>query len=173
VTALAASSIAPDGSSSARTITVAMGRMGMARGDDHLQTMGLGSCVAIVLFAEPHHPAAMAHCMLPVRDGDDSALAKFADSAVPALCALLAAEGATAPVSAALIGGASMFPAVASDFMRDIAGANVRAARQALASAGIPVRMEDVGGHIGRSVVVVPATQRVLVRSIRGGERWL
>ena len=150
-----------------------MGRMGVARASEQLKTIGLGSCIAIILFAPAQHLAALAHCMLPARHAPEDAPEKFAASAVSALMELLRTEGGAAPFAAALVGGASMFPGVPSDFVNDIGAGNVRAARQALADASIPVRAADVGGSIGRSVLVDPATQRVMVRTIRGGERWL
>ena len=156
-----------------RIVAVAMGRMGVARAGEMLTTVGLGSCVAIILFAPVQRLAALAHCMLPAREADDSALAKFVDSAVPALVASLRKEGARESFDAALVGGASMFPGVLANFVSDIAGSNIRAARATLAAASISVRVEDVGGIVGRSVTVDPAAQRVMVRTIRDGERWL
>ena len=173
MTTLVAPCPAPDCTSARPTRSVAMGRMGVASEDQLLTTVGLGSCIAIVLFAPRQRLAALAHCMLPTRQDDDDAVAKFADSAVPALVTLLQSQGASGPFAAALVGGASMFPGVSSAFVSDIAGSNVRAARSALAAAGVPLRIEEVGGHVGRSVTVDPATQRVMVRTIRDGERWL
>ena len=156
-----------------RVVAVPMGRMRVARAGELLTTVGLGSCIAIILFAPVQRLAALAHCMLPARDADDVSFAKFVDSAVPALLASLREEGACDFFSAALVGGASMFPGVQTEFVRDIAGSNIRAARAVLAGASIPVRVEDVGGSVGRSVTVDPTTQRVMVRTIRDGERWL
>ena len=153
-------------------ITVGIGRAGLASGTALLQTLGLGSCVAIVLFAPQQRTVALAHCMLPERADDEGAACKFADSAVVVLQALLREAGAV-PRAAALVGGASMFPGVPTQFMREIAGANIRAARESLAAASIPVRVDDVGGHVGRSVLVDPITQRIMVRTIRDGDRWL
>ena len=173
MTALAAPRLAPDGTHAARELkSVGIGGMGLATGSELLQTLGLGSCIAIVLFAPQRRTVALAHCMLPERGDDDGLLSKFADTAVAALHDLLADAGAL-PRAAALVGGASMFPGVPTEFMREIAGNNIRAARESLAAASIPVRVEDVGGHIGRSVVVDPTTQRIMVRTIRDGDRWL
>jgi chemotaxis protein CheD len=173
VTTLAAPRLAPELLEPARTITVPMGQMAVARGTELLRTVGLGSCVAIILFSPSMRMAALAHCMLPARDPVEPSLAKFADSAVPALLDLLREERAQAPFAAVLVGGASMFPGIASEFVGDIAGSTIQAARRALADASIPLRVEDVGGHVGRSVLVDPASQRVMVRTIRDGERWL
>lgn len=152
---------------------VRMGGGAVACAGERLETQGLGSCVAVVILAPRQRLAALAHCMLPEREALDGPATKFVASAIPALRALLEDAGGTAPFSAALVGGACMFPGVPTEFMRDIAGRNVAIARAALADAAIPIRMEDVGGHVGRSVVVDPASQRVMVRTIRGGDRWL
>ena len=173
MTTLVAPAHAPDGSIAVGTFSVAMGQMAVAGGGAMLRAVGLGSCVAIVLLAPQQRLAAMAHCMLPHRESDDAVSPKFVACAVPALQALLADTGATVPLAAVLVGGASMFPGVPADIVRDIAGNNVAAARSALAVAGIPIRVEDVGGHVGRSVLVDPVTQRVMVRTMRGGDRWL
>jgi chemotaxis protein CheD len=170
---LTAPLIAPEPERCASRISVGMGAAGVAQGQDALGTVGLGSCLAIVIFAPVQELAALAHCMLPEREASTDAPAKFVDSAVPALIAALEARGSTRPYSAVLVGGASMFPGVPQEFLRDIAGRNIEVARLALATAGVPVRREDVGGHAGRSVFVEPATQRVMVQTIRGGGQWL
>lgn len=173
MTASTAPAGAPHAASAPSVIMVPMGRGAMAAAHEQLRTVGLGSCLAIIIFAPGAHLAALAHCMLPMREDVYDAPCKYADAAVPALLALLHAAGADAPFSATLVGGASMFPGVPSAFVRDIPGQNIAAARTALAAAAIPVRQEDVGGNDGRSVLVDPLTQRVMVRSLRGGDRWL
>jgi chemotaxis protein CheD len=173
VTTLVAPAHAPDVVIAGGTISVPMGHLAVAGEGTMLRAVGLGSCVAIVLLAPQQRLAAMAHCMLPHRESDDAVSPKFASCAVPALRALLADTGATLPLAAVLVGGASMFPGMPAAMVRDIAGHNVAAARAALADAGIPIRVEDVGGQVGRSVLVSPFTQRVMVRTIRGGDRWL
>ena len=156
-----------------RTITVPMGRSAIASASELLRTVGLGSCVAIIIFAPAQQLAALAHCMLTCADergGDD---AKYVETAVPALLNALRAAGAQAPYAAVLVGGASMFPGVDASFVRDIAGDNLRSARVALHDAGVPVRAADVGGHVGRSVLVDPRLQRVTVHTIAAGDRCL
>jgi chemotaxis protein CheD len=154
-------------------LVVRMGDMGLARGARSLKTVGLGSCLAIVIFAPAQQLAALAHCMLPLRDEAGGPPAKYTDTAVPALLALLQEHGGASPLSAVLVGGASMFPGIVSGIMPDIAAQNVVGAREALQAAGIPVRAQDVGGQTGRSVLVEPATQRVVVHTIREGQRCL
>ncbi len=164
---------AADTAAATQSVVVRMGDCGVAGGARVLKTVGLGSCLAIVIFAPAQQLAVLAHCMLPARDESAGAMSKYADTAVPSLIALLAAHGGESPLSAALVGGASMFPGIPSTFLPDIATQNVEVARRALAAAGIPVRVEDIGGSVGRSVTVEPARQRVMVHTIRGGNRWL
>lgn len=158
---------------SLRTITVPMGRSAVASSCEQLRTMGLGSCVAIIIFAPEQQRAALAHCMLPAADGWDGDDAKYVESAVPALVHALHVAGARAPFTAVLVGGASMFPGLDTGFVRDIAGDNLRSARAALQEANVPVHAEDVGGHVGRSVRVDPRRQRVTVHTIAAGDRCL
>ena len=150
-----------------------MGDLGVARGARPLKTVGLGSCLAIIIFAPAQQLAVLAHCMLPARDDGDGPASKYADSAVPALVALLSEHGGASPFAAVLVGGASMFPGIVSGVMPDIAAQNIAVARGGLAAAGIPIRTEDVGGQMGRSVIVEPARQRIVVHTIRGGQRCL
>lgn len=155
------------------TVMVPMGRSAVASSSEQLRTVGLGSCVAIIIFAPAQQLAALAHCMLPSADGRDGDAAKYVDTAVPALLNALHGAGALAPIAAVLVGGASMFPGVDTGFVRDIAGDNLRSARAALHAARVPVRAEDVGGHVGRSVRVDPRRQRVTVHTIAAGDRCL
>ena len=160
----------------ASTVTVRMGECAVAGGDTLLRCVGLGSCLAVAIFAPSQQLAALAHCMLPARDGGESdggGAGKYVETAVPHLLAVLRAAGAREPFTATLVGAASMFPGLGTGFVRDIAVANLVTARTMLTSSAVPVRSEDTGGHIGRSVLVDPATQRVIVHTIRHGDRCL
>lgn len=157
------------------TITVRVADAAVAAGDRTLVTLGLGSCVAILL----HHPqrrvGAMAHVLLPdeAMSRDTGNRAKFATTAVPMLVEQLAALGAVAGLSAKLVGGARMFAQLLPQGGINMGERNVLAARQALATAAIPVVAEDTGGEHGRSVYFHVGTGQVTVRSVRAGERAL
>src|SRR6266851_2909730 len=82
------------------------------RGDAVIVTLGLGSCVAIMLHDPRACAGAMAHILLPSRSlaRDTTNLAKFPDTAVPLLVQRLLALGAEPRrLVAKLAGGASMF----------------------------------------------------------------
>jgi chemotaxis protein CheD len=139
------------------------------RGDGVLVTLGLGSCVAIMLH-DPGVPAgAMAHVLLPSRSlaRDHSNPAKFPETAVPLLVERLRALGATpGRLVAKLAGGASMFSQLLQPGTIQMGERNVVASRAALRAAGIPVVREAVGGTLGRTVRFDVRSGAVDVRSV-------
>jgi len=127
----------------------------VARRGEVLVTLGLGSCVAILVQDAVAGVMGMAHVLLPEpglsRDGSNPF--KFASTAVPALVAEMVAAGAhPARLEARLVGGAAMFAALMVPGTLNMGERNIRAARDALAGAGIPIRGEEVGKDFGRSV---------------------
>lgn len=155
--------------SGARRVRIAA--LEAARAPGALATIGLGSCVAVVLHDPETGVGGLAHVLLPTRDAarDRSNPAKFAETAVPALLGEMRALGARGRVVARLVGGATMFAALAAPGAQ-LGDRNVAAARDALALAGIPIVGEDVGGDFGRSVLLDLAAGRVVVRSLARGD---
>lgn len=127
-----------------------------------LSTSGLGSCVAVAIYA-PDGPGGLVHAMLP-RAGDTpgSNPAKCVDSGIETLRAdLLAAGAPSGRLVAKLVGGSAMI---------DLAGPaigerNVAVAREILADLGVTVLADDVGGNSGRSVRFSVPDGAVHVRS--------
>lgn len=159
-------------------VTVRVAELAVAAGPDVvIQTVGLGSCIAIVLYDSLARVGGMAHVLLPTlaQTRDRSNPAKVAETAVPALVAAMRAEGAGDPrrYTAKLVGGASMFGSLLAGGGINIGERNAIAARAALAAAGIPVIAEDVGGDHGRSVYFTLTDGRVRIRSLRMGDREL
>jgi chemotaxis protein CheD len=157
-------------------VVVPVGRMAVRCGPARLVALGLGSCVAVVL----HDPVAaiggLAHVLLPDRTAgrSDGAASRFARSAVPALLeAMHAAGGDRSHLTARLVGGASMFAQLLPAGIASIGERNARAARDALAEAGIRIVGEAVGGDYGRSVGLEVATGRVWISSVRHGRSEL
>ena len=134
-----------------------------------LYTLGLGSCVAIVLYDGEVRVGGLAHALLPEpRSGRNAGSpARYASTAVPELLALMENAGANPRrIRARLAGGASMFDTLLTEGGRQLGMRNVDAARSALARAGIPIDREDVGGVHGRSVYVHVDEGRVVVSSV-------
>ena len=121
-----------------------------------LTTIGLGSCVGVVLLDRGSGAAGLGHVVFPASpvEGPVSQPGRYADTAVPALAgALMRLGSALRSLEAALVGGARMFSFGRSPEL-DIGSQNVGAVTRALAAAGIPIRDTVTGGSVGRSVRV-------------------
>jgi chemotaxis protein CheD len=150
-------------------IPVLIGDVKVAASDAILFTIGLGSCVAIVLYDVERRVGGLAHAMLPspAGMGQSAPAGRFASTAVRQLIAMMEAAGASRPrLRARLAGGASMFETLLTERGRKLGLRNVEAARGALAGEGIPVDGEDVGGEHGRSVFLHVHDGRVVVSSV-------
>jgi chemotaxis protein CheD len=155
-------------------VRVADLRTGVA--DDVLVTVGLGSCVAIVLYDAEARVGGLAHTLLPspALARADSNPAKFPQSAVPRLLELMQADGARADrITGRLAGGASMFAALAPPGTLQMGERNLAAARQALNAHGVPLVGEAVGGDFGRTVRLRVGDGQVEVRTVAHGTQHL
>jgi chemotaxis protein CheD len=134
-------------------------------------TLGLGSCVAIMLHDPVACIGAMAHVLLPSHSlaRDQSNPAKFPETAVPFLVHRMLAAGANRHrLVAKLAGGASMFAQLMTPGTVQMGERNIAASRAALREAAIPIIGEAVGGARGRSVRFWPQNGRVETRTVRG-----
>jgi chemotaxis protein CheD len=155
-------------------VRVADLRVGLA--DDVLVTLGLGSCVAILLHDAEARIGGMAHVLLPspALARMDSNPAKFPQSAVPRLLELMTADGAQKErITARLAGGASMFAALAPPGTIQMGERNLVAARQVLNTHGVPLVGEAVGGDFGRTVRLRVHDGQVEVRTVAHGVQRL
>lgn len=137
--------------------------------DDTLVTLGLGSCVAILLHDAEARVGGLAHVLLPepALSRDQSNASKFATTAVPALVQEMARMGARpGRLKARLVGGAAMFQTLMVPGSLNMGARNINASRQALEDAGIPVVAEEVGGDYGRSVRFYVGAGKTTVSSV-------
>ncbi len=152
-----------------REIVVRVGDWGVDRDPGTLVALGLGSCVALMLYDPGARAGGMAHVLLPsatlVRDRSNPA--KFPETAVPFLVGRLSTLGAEPRrLLAKLAGGASMFGQLMAPGTVHMGERNLVAARLALQAAGIPIVGEAVGGERGRTVRFHLADGRVEVWSV-------
>lgn len=139
------------------------------RGDGVLVTLGLGSCVAIMLYDPQAKIGAMAHVLLPSTSlaRDITNRAKFPETAVPLLIERLKALGADPRrLVAKLAGGARMFGQLVTPGTIQMGDRNILASRNALRAATIPIIREAVGGERGRTVRFHIKDGRVEIRSV-------
>jgi len=141
-----------------------------------ISTIGLGSCVAIILYDARAHVGGMAHVLLPneAMSRDRSNPAKFPSSAVPLLVSEMQLLGARVErIRAKIVGGASMFGNLIPSGGINIGERNIAAVRGVLSEAKIPIIAEDVGADHGRSVYLHLDDGRVEVRSLKKGSSVL
>ncbi|WP_067921760.1 chemotaxis protein CheD [Alicyclobacillus shizuokensis] len=135
-----------------------------------LLTVGLGSCIGVVIYDPYADVAGMVHVMLPAaRDAEVAAPPqKYADLGTLWLVdAVIAAGGRPAQLQAKLAGGAHMFTGrLASPALR-IGERNLESVVAALARVRVPVVAKDVGGRVGRTIEFDTATHQLWVRTAR------
>jgi len=142
-----------------------MAEMNVVRDEHSLKTI-LGSCVGVILHDPVKRISGLAHVMLPRAMRADSAIGKYADTAIPALLAMMAGTGSRlSSLKAYLIGGAKMFPMAASG-IGSIGDQNVLAARKVLEEAAVPIVFEDTGGTQGRTVIFHNESGEVSVHTL-------
>lgn len=159
-----------------RDIVVKVADLKVGGAGDRLVTVGLGSCIAIVLHDPVAEVGGLAHVLLPSpaltrKDGNP---AKSPHTAVPLLLALMAERGARPPrVTARLVGGASMFAALSPPGTIQMGERNVVASRQVLRAHAIALVGEAVGGDYGRTIRLDVSRGTLEVRSVAHGVHTL
>jgi chemotaxis protein CheD len=133
-----------------------------------MATIGLGSCIALILHDGSRASGGMAHIMLPSSNGRSDRPAKFADTAVEFLQRELRNKGArNGSLIAKLVGGACMFKTFNGNL--NIGERNIEAVRKEVKKYGIIIKGEEVGGCAGRSLTYYPTEGgKVLVRRADG-----
>ena len=141
-------------------------------GNDVLLTVGLGSCVAVLLYDAVARIGGLAHVLLPspALSRPDANPAKFPQTALPRLLELMGQQGAiTRRVTARLVGGASMFASLAAPGTIQMGERNIVACRQVLNHHGLALTGEATGGDYGRTVRLWTADGRVEISSVAHG----
>jgi chemotaxis protein CheD len=153
-----------DTGSSQEVIIVGIGEFCVSKRP--LSSIGLGSCVGLVLHDTRRGIGGLAHIMLPASNGKVDRPGKFADTAVTTLLSEIYRQyGKNGKMIAKMTGGASMFSRFSENF--SIGERNLAAVRVSLKELSIPIVAEDVGGSMGRTITYFPE-DRGKVRIRRG-----
>lgn len=141
-----------------------------------IATIGLGSCVGILLYDNICNIAALVHIMLP----DSTAFKvitnpyKFADTAIPLIIKEMIQQGCSKRnIVAKIAGGAAMFKFSENTINSDIGNRNVIAVKEAIKQQGIKIVAEDVGGSKGRSMFANAENGMVTIRIVGQGIKEL
>lgn len=114
----------------------------------------LGSCVAVTLVDRKARIIGLCHYLLDKALQGEKGGFRYGEIAIPALIEAMEAQGAnTKAMEAQIFGGANLSANLAS-FHDEIGRANVEIARKSMEMLRIPVIHEDVGGQLGRNILL-------------------
>ncbi len=150
-------------------IKVGMADLNVCAAPEALTTLGLGSCVGIVLYDSSTKTAGMVHVMLPdsTKIKNNENVAKFADTGIDALIGKLISIGANRNrLIAKIAGGAQMFAFNSNNDMLRIGERNTEASKLKLQSLGIRILAEDTGLDYGRTIEFYPETGQLYIKSV-------
>ncbi len=150
-------------------IKVGMADLKICESPDSVTTLGLGSCVGVVLWDPVVKISGMVHVMLPDSTAitKNQNIAKFADTGVAELYRQVLKKGAKKErLIAKIAGGAQMFSVNSNSEMLRVGERNVVAVKEKLKELNIPIKAEDTGENYGRTVVFFPETGEYRIRAI-------
>lgn len=144
----------------------------ICRPPQYLSTLGLGSCIGVVLYDKKTKWCGMAHIMLPdsSKINHNKNRLKFVDTCLPDMLSELIANGADKTnMVAKIAGGARMFAYNSFNEHLNIGENNIEAARLFLSQNQIPIVAEDVGASYGRTIEFYPEDGKLYVRAVGKG----
>ncbi|MEK3886952.1 chemotaxis protein CheD [Bacillus sp. FSL K6-3431] len=156
-------------------IRVGIADMKIVHAPDKIRTLGLGSCVGVIIYDPNKKMAGMAHIMLPdssmARDQEQLNIAKFADTAIQALTKELIIHGACrSNLKAKISGGAQMFQFSTQNQQMRVGPRNVEAVIKELEKLNIQLVSKDTGGNSGRTIEFNPDTFTLQINTVFQGE---
>jgi len=158
-----------------KIINVGIAEIQISKTPNILRTT-LGSCIGVVLYQPDMKLGAISHFMLardPVGRDKQKNPGKYGETALPLLIKMFEEEGAKrGSYSARIFGGASMFKNISSNFLQNIGENNIILVQEYLQAQKIPILVEDVGGHDGRTISLFLEDGRILLKKA-GIEKYL
>jgi len=150
-------------------IKVGMADMKYCHAPDAITTLGLGSCVGVVLYDSGTKIAGLVHIMLPdstkIKNNENKA--KFADTGIEEMVRQIVGAGASrAKLKAKIAGGAQMFAFRAENDLLRVGARNVEAVKEELTKLRIPLVAEDTGDSYGRTIEFYPESEELLIKAV-------
>lgn len=138
-------------------IKVGMADLNIAKAPDSLTTLGLGSCIGLIMYDPVLKLGGMVHYMLPdsTKLKNNQNIAKFGDTGIKELHRLMLQNGAQPRrMIAKIAGGAKMFEVSGLSEMGHVGERNAEEAKLMLKELKIPLIAEDIGLNYGRTVTL-------------------
>ena len=163
------------GGPQSHVLQVKTAELKVARSPCILETLAVGSCVAVSLYDPVNKIGSLCHSLLPGDpQGDMVGSLKFVGEAVKAMASTMGQEGASPEdIQAKVFGGATLFGCFEDEEAFLVGEKNVETARSSLKELGIAIVAEDVGGNQGRNVEFNTEDGRVTIRCASGTEKVL
>ncbi len=131
--------------------TVSIAQKAVCHSPEQLACLGLGSCVAVILYDPLHRVGGIVHVLLPKAPHECDLAEKYADTGTRSLVKEMTLNGAGKErLIAKLVGGADMFKNLNLS-VSNIGHLNIVSARDALKDLNIRIVAEDTEGDRGRS----------------------
>jgi chemotaxis protein CheD len=147
-------------------VVIGIGDYAVSSDGSPLSTVGLGSCIGIVLYDSRNKVAGLSHIMLPEMGTKQDRIGKYADTAIPALIDEIKKKGGTPQFCKAKIaGGASLF--AFKDDKLQIGKRNAEAVESILKKCRIRIVGKDVGGNRGRTITFYPDTEELHIKMVK------
>lgn len=150
-------------------IKVGMADLNVCKAPDSITTLGLGSCIGLILYDPVTKIGGMVHYMLPdsTKVRNNGNIAKFADTGIDELLKRVVGAGANRTrLVAKIAGGAKMFEVSGLSEVGNIGARNAEAAREILNAKGIRLIAEDTGLNYGRTVELNCETGEFYIKSV-------
>ncbi len=152
-----------------KVIKVGMADLNICKSPDIITTIGLGSCIGLILYDPVTKIGGMVHYMLPdsTQMRNHSNIAKFADTGIDELLRRVTRAGANrSRLIAKIAGGAKMFETTGMSHVNNIGERNALAAKQKLRELHIRLIAEDTGLNYGRTVELHCETGEFYIKAI-------
>ena len=136
-------------------IRVGMADMKIATAPNQLTTIGLGSCLGIILYDPVKKIAGMIHIMLPdsTQARRITKISKFADIGIPDMIKKMEKKGCVQRrMWAKIAGGSHMFNIGGNSPLMAVGERNAEATEIILKELKIPIKSSDMGGSRGRTI---------------------
>ena len=150
----------------AKVIKVGIADWKLCDAPDTITTIGLGSCVGIVIYTLNDSFCGLLHIMLPSSEEirNYTNRAKFADTGIEDMVAALEKRGMHRSVMKAKIaGGARMFKFSGKADIGAVGDRNIDSVKKILKTYNIPIVAEDCGADYGRTISFDIDTKMLLI----------
>ena len=156
---------------------VSIGQIKIGTNEDELCAIGLGSCVAVIIYDSFNNIAGMIHVLLPSalqKEASDMVPTRYADTGIKILLEKLIDKGAKKSLlRCKIVGGAELFSINSKILKSDVGKRNAAMAIKILDELNIPLISSDVGGNSGRSATFYTKNGKLKIKTLRQGEKFI